>query len=312
MKTFKKVLILFGLIGAMNHSVLAKNSSFDFSVISVTDNVYSIVSTSYGRPTPENKGWNSNSHFVVTEEGVLVFDTGSSELIGKGIVKAIKSVTNKPVRWVVNSHSHADHWLGNAAFADTVAEIISTGSSVATMKQDGPIDVDAFFRMTEGATGSTHLVYPTVLLAQDEKRNIGGVDVEFIFSNDAHSPGDIMMWLPKQKIILGGDVLSSDWMPIMTHHGNLPNLIDTLHTVIKLNPTTVLAGHGKPTTVKSIIRDADMLGAVSKMVKEGHESGDKLDEILSKVNTKLEPKYKPLYKDFDSNIQYLVTMIYKK
>ena len=180
------------------------------------------------------------------------------------------------------------------------------------MKEDGQEDVDAFSRMTEGATGSSRIVYPTLLLVHREKRNLGGMDVEFIFSNDGHSPGDVLMWLPKQKIIFGGDVLSSDWMPIMTHHGNVPNLIDTLLAVIKLNPAIVLPGHGKPTTVESVERDADILNATWKLVKEGHEAGKKPEEILSQFSTELGPKYKPLYKDFGSNSKYLVTMIYQK
>jgi len=312
LEIYKRVLFTLGMMALMTNSAWAANSNFDFSVTTIAENVYSIISPSYGRPSPENKGWNSNSHFVVTEKGVLVFDTGSSELIGKEIISAIKSVTDKPVRWVVNSHGHADHWLGNAAFADTGAEIISTGPSVRTMKEDGQGVVEAFSRMTEGATGSSRIVYPTLLLDQREKRNLGGVDVEFISSNDGHSLGDVLMWLPKQKIIFGGDVLSSDWMPIMTPHGNVPNLIETLHAVVKLNPAIVLPGHGKPTTVKSVIRDADILDAVWKLVKEGYDDGKKPDEILSQVSTKLGPKYRPLYKDFDSNSRYLVTMIYQK
>jgi cyclase len=107
-----------------------------------------------------------------TDKGVLVFDTGSSQSIGKEISRAIKSITNKPVRWVVNSHSHADHWLGNAGFTD--AEIMASGRAVTTMRKNGQEDVDAFFRMSKGATGSTNIVYPTLLLAQGEKRNLGG------------------------------------------------------------------------------------------------------------------------------------------
>lgn len=64
--------------------------------------------------------------------------------------------------------------------------------------------------MTKGAIGPTKLVCPTLLLAQEQNRNFGGVDIEFILSNDGHSPGDVLMWLPKQKIIFGADVLSSD------------------------------------------------------------------------------------------------------
>lgn len=312
LKIYKKFLLSLGLIGLMTNSTWAAIAGFDFSVTPIAENVYSIVSPSYGLPTPENKGWNSNSHFIVTEKGVLVFDTGSSESIGKEIRRAIKSVTDKPVRWVINSHSHADHWLGNAGFTDTGAEIIASSLAVNTMKEDGQGAVDAFSRMTGGATGSTHIVYPTLLLAQGEKRNLGGVDVEFIFSNDAHSPGDVLMWLPQQKIIFGGDVLNSDWMPIITSHANVPNLIDTLYAVVKLNPAIVLTGHGKATTVKSVIRDADLLDGVWKLVKEAYEDGKKRDEILSHVSAKLGAKYRPLYKNFDSHIKQQVKMMYKK
>ena len=311
LKTFKKIIISTCLIGSMFNSAWAKNANFDFSVTPIADNVYSIVSPSFGLPTPENKGWNSNSHFVVTEEGVLLFDTGSSEIIGNEIKNAIKTVTEKPVRWVVNSHSHADHWLGNAGFTDTGAEIIASERAVRVMKEDGQGPVDAFSRMTKGATGSTQVVYPSLLLAQGEKRNFGGVNVEFIFSNDAHSPGDVLMWLPEQKIIFGGDVLSSQWMPILTYHGNVPHLIETLYDVAKLNPEIVLTGHGKATSGKSIKRDADLVAGVWKRVKEGYGDNKKPAEIILAVSDELGPTYRSLYQNFDSEIKRHVELMYK-
>lgn len=312
LKTFKKVLIALPLMGLMTHNAWATNTGLDFSVTPVAENVYSIISPSFGLPTEKNKGWNSNSHFVVTDKGVLVFDTGSSERIGKEIKKAIKSVTDKPVRWVVNSHSHADHWLGNAAFTDSGAEIIATAPATETMKKYGQADVAAFSRMTKGATGDTKVTYPTSLLAQREKRNLGGVEVELIFSNDGHSLGDVLMWLPKQKVIFGGDVLNSDWMPIMTPDTNVAHLIDTLNTVASLNPAVVLTGHGNTTTMKSVTRDADLLANVQKLVKEGYKNDKKPDEITSKVTAMLGPKYRPLYKNFDSQIKEHVKQLYKE
>jgi glyoxylase-like metal-dependent hydrolase (beta-lactamase superfamily II) len=296
----------------MLNSAWAEKTQFDLPVTSISKNVFSIISPSHGRPTPENKGWNANSHFIVTDEGVLVFDSGSSEIIGTAIIAAIKTVTDKPVRWVVNSHSHADHWLGNAAFINTGAEIISTKTSLKIMKQHGKEDVAAFYRMTEGATGVSRIKYPTVLLDQSAKRNFANINVEFIFSNDAHSPGDILMWLPEQKIIFGGDVLSSVRMPILTYHGNVPHLIETLHGVEKLNPTIVLPGHGTATTAKSISRDAKLLVAVSELVQMGLEMGESSDQILTKVIASLSTKYRGLYEDFDSNIEYLVKTVYKE
>jgi len=311
LKVLNKIIFAISLIGLMANSSWAANVSFNFSVTPIVENVYSIVSPSLGLPTPENKGWNSNSHFIVTEKGVLLFDTGSSESIGNGIKKAIKSVTDKPVRWVVNSHSHADHWLGNAAFTDTGVEIIASNQALKTMKEHGPGAVDFYSRVTKGTIGTTQLVYPALLLTQKHKRNFGGVDVEFIFSKDGHSPGDILMWLPKQKIIFGGDVLSSDWMPIITGHGNVLSLIDTLNDVEKLNPNIVLTGHGRATTVKSVIRDASLLSSVWKQVKAGYEKDKKLNEILLDVSAKHSPKYRALYKDFDAEIERHVKLMYK-
>jgi glyoxylase-like metal-dependent hydrolase (beta-lactamase superfamily II) len=309
---FKPTLMTLGLISLFINDVWAVNDEFDFSVTPITENVYSIIAPSYGLPSPENKGWNSNSHFVVTEKGVLLFDTGSSQLIAQGIRRAIKSVTPKPVLWVVNSHSHADHWLGNSEFSDAGAEIITTVSAVDQMKQDGPSAVEFFSRVTKGTIGITQLLYPTSLITQTKKRNFGGLDVEFILSNDAHSPGDVLMWLPKQKVIFGGDVLNSDWMPMIIGHGNVPNLINTIKAVEKLNADFVLPGHGKPTTGKSVIRDADLLVTVWTKVKAGYLAGKNSNEIQTEITTALEEKYRPLYKNFDSGIKQQVRGMYDK
>jgi len=281
----------------------------NFTVTNVSENVYSIVSPSIGLPTPENKGWNSNVHFIVTGKGVLLFDTGSSELIGNKIKSTIKSITNQPVRWVINSHSHADHWLGNAAFAD--AEIIASNQAFETMKKYGKDDVAFYAKVTNGTIGLTKLKYPNLLLHEPQKRTFGGLEVEFIFANDGHSEGDVLMWLPEQKIIFGGDVLSSDWMPIITNYSNLSNLINTLQTVAKLNPSVVLTGHGNVTTVASVLRDVQLLSSVCEQVKLDYKKGLTPTETLLKISANLGPKYEPLYKDFETEIERYINLMYQ-
>ncbi|MCE7995225.1 MAG: MBL fold metallo-hydrolase [Roseivirga sp.] len=310
LKHYRKVLLILSLIGLITHHSKAQVEP-DFVVTPIAKNIYSIVSPSFGLPNPENKGWNSNSHFIVTEEGVLLFDTGSSESIGHRIKKAITTITDQPVRWVVNSHSHADHWLGNAAFTDTVIEIITSNQALTTMKQDGQPSLEFYSRVTKGTIGTTQLVYPTHLLDQNKKRNFGGVAIEFIFSNDGHSPGDLLMWLPQQKIIFGGDVLSSDWMPVITGHGNVPNLINTLNHIAELKPAIVLTGHGSATTARSVKRDADLLSSVWNQVKEDYADNKDSDETLLNVKTRLEPIYGSLYKDFAAEIERHVKLMYK-
>lgn len=312
MKIFTSICVALSLLCSIGKSASARNVELELSVTPIAKNVYGIISPFYGRPSHENSGWNSNSYFVVTEKGVLVFDTGSSELIGKEILKAVKSVTDQPVRWVVNSHSHADHWLGNAAFTDTGASILSTSLAIRTMKKDGRGDIEAFARTTEGATTPTRAKYPTSFLNRKEKRNLGGLEVEFIYSNDGHSPGDVLMWLPKQKIIFGGDVLNSEWMPIMTPRGKVANLIDTLNIVLEMKPSIVLPGHGKVATLAAVKRDRQLLGSVTQQISAALENGERADTIPAKVVAELHKEYKTLYRDYDNNIEYLVNMIFKK
>ena len=312
LKIFKSLVLTIGITNSLVCNADKIGDDSIFTVTTISKNVYSIIAPSYGRPSPENKAWNSNSHFIVTRDGVLVFDTGSSKLIGQEILNAIKQTTDKPVRWIVNSHSHADHWLGNAAFEEMNVEIIASSIAINAMEKNGKIDVAAFSRMTEGATGNSTIVYPNSTIQGHKKRIFGGVEVEFITANDAHSQGDILLWLPKQKIIFGGDVLNSDWMPIMTPNGNVQHLIDTLNTIVKLAPSTVLVGHGQSTSVESVIRDRDLLINVWHQVQKAFQHGKQVNEVVSLIDTKISEQYKKRYKDFDTNLAYFVTMIYNK
>lgn len=312
MKKIKAIIISFCLISIFGNNIVnANTTTIEFEVKQITNNIYSIISPSFGLPTPENKGWNSNVHFVITNDGVLLFDSGSSQTIGNQIKKTIQSITNKPVRWIINSHSHADHWLGNAAFADTAIEIIASDKTFKTMEKYGEDDVAFYKRVTNGTIGTTKLSYPNLIISKNEKRNFGNLEVELIFSNDAHSPGDILMWLPKQKIIFGGDVLSSNWMPVITDHGNIPNLLDTLKFIVKLNPTHVLTGHGNTTNVNSVIRDLDLLSHVWKQVQSDYKNNKKPNDTILKVKTALRDKYKLLYNDFDAEIERHIKLMYK-
>lgn len=285
------------------------NNKNSFTVTKVTDSVYSIISPNLGLPTPENKGWNSNSHFIITKRGVLLFDSGSSETIGFKIKKAIQKVTNLPVLWIVNSHSHADHWLGNSAF--NKAKIITSKHALSTMKKYGKEDVKFYHKVSKGTIGETTLKYPTELISEDTKTSFGSTEVEFIFSPNAHSEGDLLMWLPHQKVVLGGDVLSSTWMPIITNPKHIKDLIITLNMVDKLQPEHVLTGHGNNASKSVLKRDINFLVSIQEQIKEAHINKKSIPEAIQIVTESLKPVYQSMYKNFDSEIIRYITMLYK-
>lgn len=143
------------LMAAAGLQAAATVGDYAMKAEQVAEGVYAIVSPAQDFPNAENRGWNSNAAFVVTDEGLLVFDTGSSETIGKALIKTIRGVSDKPIKWVINSHSHGDHWLGNGAFvAENPAEMIASDVAIGLMNKNGFDWVDRFNNMSGGATGT--------------------------------------------------------------------------------------------------------------------------------------------------------------
>lgn len=244
--------------------------------------VYAVVTPSRELPNQNNRGWNSNSAFVVTDSGVLLFDTGSSEAIGESLRRTIAGVTDEPVRWIVNSHAHGDHWLGNAAFEPTVEEIIATTKTTQAIKISGKTWIDLFNRMTNGVTGNSGIVPPTRQVDERTELVFGGVRTVLVPSGDSHSPGDLLLWLPETRVLIGGDVVYSDRMP-STNNSRIGRWIDLLEELVALDPQVVVAGHGAVTDVDGLTRLRDLLIAFREAVAAGIDEGKSDFEMLPDV-----------------------------
>ncbi|WNB18866.1 MBL fold metallo-hydrolase [Marivirga arenosa] len=288
------------------------NESSTLRLTKITDQVYSIVAPAKGLPNAENKGWNSNMHFIITEEGVLLFDTGASQEIGVQIKALITTVTDLPVKWIINSHSHADHWLGNAAFSSEVDQIITAKQAFEEMKKYGESDVAFFSKLTNSATANTQLLYPNKLMSKEKKLKLGEFKVEFILTEGAHADSDLMLWFPKKRIMVAGDILSSDWMPIVTDQTEIPVLLATLEKVITLNPAIILIGHGQATSIVSVKRDLAFLSYVWEQLEMHHSEGIDKDISLTIIKRNLPARYVEAYPHFDVEIDHLLALLYQK
>ncbi len=231
-----------GIAGAQTAS--ATLADYPLRAEKIRWNVYALISPHWEAPNAKNKGWAANQAFVVGDQGVLVFDSGGSEVIGAAVVKAIRAVTDKPIRWLVNSHAHGDHWLGNAAVAAPDTAIIASEAAAAMMASSGAAQVAQMRQMTEGATGDSVLRLPTETIPARSTRLLGNIEVEFIPLGTAHSPGDMVVWLPKSRILLAGDMSFIKRLPVVTE-SDLPHwsavLKDTLEPLQALH---VVPGHG--------------------------------------------------------------------
>ena len=253
----------------------------------IAEGVYAIVSPASDFPNEENLGWNSNSAFVITDDGLLVFDTGSSETIGKALIKTIRTVSKAPIKWVINSHSHGDHWLGNGAFAaENPQEMIASNVAIDLMNKNGFEWVDRFNNMTGGATGHFTPVPAKDAVVKAVTRKFGDVEVQILFSGNSHSPGDIVFWLPEKKLLLTGDTMYTK-RPPATFDSNVKQWIAFLGELEKLQPKVVMPGHGPVSDVKAVTRLRDYFDTLWTIVAEGYDEGKQDYEIAPTVKEQM-------------------------
>lgn len=287
---------------------LSANAGFPMQAVRVAPNAYAIITPTRDLPNPENKGWNSNSAFVVTDSGVILFDTGSSSAIGAAIKATIAKITDKPVRWIVNSHAHGDHWLGNAVFKDTAKAIYASEQVKDKVAANGEIWVNRFHRMTEGASGRSEIVLPDTPITGRTDLVLGGVKVSLIPSGNSHSPGDILMWMPDARVLMTGDVVYSDRMP-STFDANVPQWVKFLGELVALNPAIVVPGHGKVTDRAGVERLRNLLRDFWAAVEAGYNAG-KLDYQMTGDVTKALDGYSKDYPGLMDKVKRDIQHIY--
>ncbi|MBC8212603.1 MAG: MBL fold metallo-hydrolase [Gammaproteobacteria bacterium] len=267
----------------------------------VAPDIYALITPTRNLPNPENKGWNSNSAFVVTNSGVLLFDTGSSSAIGESIKKVIAQITDQPVRWIINSHAHGDHWLGNAVFKDTVEAIYATEQVKTKIIEDGQGWVNRFMQMTEGATGQSEILVPKNIIDQRTTIRFGDREGVLFLSGNSHSPGDILMWLEDEKVLISGDVIYSDRMP-STLDADLRQWVLLLGELNALQPKVVIPGHGKVTDIQGVMRLKTLLQSFWDAVKKGYDEGQSDFEMVGDVTAAL-AQFEPHYPGLEEKVK---------
>ena len=163
-----------------------------------------------GFPNGENKGMMANILFVVTEQGVVVLDSGASLQIGQMAIRMIKKVTPKPVVAVFNSHYHGDHWLGNHAYADAYGAKLPIHALEYTTAQikghEGNLWRSLMERWTNQASMGTQVVAPNTVVNNGDVFHLGDVTLRMHFYGQAHTPSDLCVEVVEDKLTAIGDI----------------------------------------------------------------------------------------------------------
>lgn len=199
-----------------------------------------------GAASPANQGFISNAGFVVTTEGVVVFDTLGSPSLAAEMVKRIREITPLPIRIVILSHYHADHYYGMQVFQELGAEVWAheaarpmIGSESAQLRFEQRQEI--LGRWINPAT--QRFPEPDVWLAGDRNFRLGGVNFKLRHVGPAHTDEDLVLFVENDGVLYSGDLIFKGRIPFVgeADSGQWLNALDTL---IAFEPRILVPGHG--------------------------------------------------------------------
>ncbi|MEZ5645961.1 MAG: MBL fold metallo-hydrolase [Burkholderiaceae bacterium] len=206
--------------------------------------LYAFIGEKSGR-TYDNEGLNANIGLVVTADGALLIDSGASYQGAKKIHEAVKQVTTQPVKWVINTGGQDHRWLGNGYFAAQGAEVMAHADARADMQARGGDHLASLKNELREKIDGTVPTLPTRWLAgRDETLNLGGTTVRVLHRHGAHTPGDVMVWLPQQRVVFSGDVVYVDRMLGVIPVSHTGRWLESFAALEALQPARIVPGHG--------------------------------------------------------------------
>ncbi len=200
-----------------------------------------------GLPSKANQSFMNSPAWIVTADGVVVIDPGSSVQAGRMVVAQLRKTTKKPVTHVFNTHVHGDHWLGNQAILDVwpKATLIAHPDMIKRATEGADAYwIDLMSEMTEGYTDGTRARIPTVEAADGQTFSIGGKTFRIHSSTDAHSKTDLMIEMVEDQILFTADnVLNRQVMNL--NDGTFKGVMKATDRALALNARLYVPGHGQ-------------------------------------------------------------------
>ena len=216
----------------------------------IADNVSSYIGQKDASPT---HSFAANAGIVIGRDGILVIDTLISAKEAQRFLADIRKVSDKPIKFVVNTHTHLDHAFGNCVFAKLGATVISHDADRRLLEKVGEATLKniANFGLKPEDMIGTEIVYPALTFSERMTIDLGGETVELIRTAPSHTEGSVIVYLPARKLLFSGDILFTDFHPFMAD-GDVPGWARTLDSLIAMDVERIVPGHGPLSTKKDL------------------------------------------------------------
>lgn len=251
----------------------------------VAEGVYAHIGDTAGR-SYENEGLNANIGLVVTAAGAVLIDSGASFQSARQIHAAVAKVTQQPVKWVINTGGQDQRWLGNGYFAGQGAEVIAHARAKVDMLARGGEQVAVLREVLRERADGTVPTLPTRTIATDDAQlTLGGMRLELRHRGGAHTPGEMMVWLPDSKVLFAGDVVYVDRMLSVLPVSNTRSWLRTFTVIEDLQPQHIVPGHGRVTNLAGAqAATRDYLLALRAFMKKAVDEGTDVSAAAKAFN----------------------------
>ncbi len=215
----------------------------DMKLVRVSEHVY-FVQGKAGTAT-QNKGFISNAGFVVTKDGVVVFDALGTPSLAQKLLGYIRSVTKAPIKKVVMSHYHADHLYGLQVFKDEGAQIIAPAGAIDYLSSDVADSMLASRRkeLKPWVDERTRIVPADIYLHENMDFKLGGIRFRLSLQGMAHSEGDLAMLVEPDQVLFTGDIIFEGRIPFIGET-NTKNWLQQLDRLRQVKVAALIPGHG--------------------------------------------------------------------
>jgi glyoxylase-like metal-dependent hydrolase (beta-lactamase superfamily II) len=225
----------------------------------------------------------SNASFLVTDEGVLVVDTRQHVRDGEDLIARIRKVTDKPIRWVVNSHFHADHYLGNPAFKAAGATIVAHRDTAMLMEKLHGKEISrrgGFFKRRGYDPKNVALVMPDVTFDHEMTIRLGGRDIRLVYLGPGQQVGDTFVLFPHRRAVhTPGAFAQKSWANTV-FTPSVEGWIAVLRKLGSMDIETVLPAHGNVAKRADLEELARFLSTLDGAVRAAIAKGMSADEMV--------------------------------
>jgi glyoxylase-like metal-dependent hydrolase (beta-lactamase superfamily II) len=186
-----------------------------------------------------------NTGVIVGDDGVMVIDAQATPLMAREVIRRIRRVTSKPIKYVVLTHYHAVRVLGASAYK--AEHIIASEATLELIRERGAADMKSeigrFPRLFRGAETIPGLTWPTLTFRGELALRMGSLEVRIIHAGAGHTQGDTVVWVPSQRVLFSGDLVEYE-AGIYTGDAHLEAWPATLERLRALKPAALVPGRG--------------------------------------------------------------------